>query len=797
MLSSYTRRFWKGMKMKFWRAFGLCNLLLLIALSTKGNAGQVKNLKAEPLILTKPSNVISVAADDYLKKQNEPTVKIWVFFNDKGVFDLSSFRAAVADMEINKHGLERRHKVGIDGAIFADLPVSRNYIDQIIALGGNLRRISRWLNAASFDIPYNLIENIKTLPCVNKIEPVAGFKSIKETAEPADNVQMKPNAVDALSYGLSATQLQMINVPALHNQGFNGKGVIVAMLDTGFRKTHEAFAAAFAEGRVLAEHDFIFNDGNTDNEAGDALNQHDHGTYTWSTLGGALSGKLYGPAYGASFILAKTEDVRSETPVEEDNWVAALEWVDSLGADVISSSLGYSDWYIYAQMDGQTATITVAANTAAGLGIIVCNSMGNSGPSSGTLSAPADAYNILACGAVSSSRTIADFSSRGPTYDGRIKPEVCAMGVNTYCASAGSNTSYAYVSGTSLSTPLVGGAAALLISANPALDPFQVRTTLMMTADRANTPDNDYGRGIIDVLKAYNWGANFTASPTFGYDTITTAFTDSSTPPAISWKWYFGDGDSSMVQNPTHHYTSPGSYDVSLVTESSEGTLARLKEGYIAVVADTLTFVSDSGYAGKTAVMSVNLKNTQRIDTIIIPISYPTGMNIRLDSAKLGSRTAQFEQIHELYRDNGAHQVLLELVADVGGGAPLLDPGFGEVAAIYFSLDSLALPGATAAIDSAQISGMIQTLANLKINYNPNVAAGQVKARFVKRGDADNSGIINIVDVSYLIKFLYKGGPAPITLSAGDANSSLGINILDASFLISYLYKGGPAPANP
>ncbi|SYZ72918.1 putative Subtilisin [Candidatus Zixiibacteriota bacterium] len=797
MLPSLTCRPQKGINMNLGRIFGSCTLLALIGLSLPTMAEQAGNLKAEPVVLNKPAAGISEAAGNFLKSQPGSNVKIWIFFNDKGVFDMPSFEAKAAELEIDRHGEERRHRAGIDGATFADLPVNQEYIHQIINSGGKLRRISRWLNAASFEISKDRVDAIGNLACVNRIEPVATFKSIQETSEPAGEIQMKPNAADALSYGLSAGQLQMINVPALHNQGFNGKGVIVAMLDTGFRKTHEAFAPAFAGSRVIAEHDFIFNDGNTDNEAGDALNQHDHGTYTWSTLGGDVPGKLYGPAYGASFILAKTEDVRSETPVEEDNWVAALEWVDSLGADVISSSLGYSDWYVYGQMDGQTATITIAANTAAGLGIIVCNSMGNSGPAAGTLSAPADAFNILACGAVNSGRTIADFSSRGPTFDGRTKPEVCAQGVSTYCASAGSNSSYAYVSGTSLSTPLVGGAAALLLSANPALNPFQIRKTFMMTADRALSPDNDYGWGIIDVLKAYNWGANFTAAPNFGYDTLTVTFADSSTPGASAWKWYFGDGDSSMVQNPSHHYSTAGSYDVSLYIESSEGPLARLKEGYVAVVADTLTFATDSAFAGKTAVISVNLKNTQEIDTIIIPVEYASGMEVSLDSARLGTRTSQFELIHELYRDDASHRVLLELIADNGGGAPLLEAGSGEVARLYFKLDSMALPGAAADIDTALIDGRIQSLANYRVNYLPRIAAGQLLARYIQRGDANNTGVINILDISYLINYLYKSGPAPVTFSAGDANSTLNINILDVSFLINYLYKGGPAPANP
>jgi len=304
--------------------------------------------------------------------------------------------------------------------------------------------------------------------------------------------------------------------------------VIVAMLDTGYRKTHQAFAAAFSESRVIAEYDFIFDDFDTQNEAEDWTNQHTHGTYTWSTLGGQAAGTLYGPAYKASFLLAKTEDVRSETSVEEDNWVEALEWADGYGADVISSSLGYSDWYSYSDFDGATAITSIAASTAAGLGIVVCNSMGNNGPGAGTLSAPADAFDIVACGAVDAAGFIASFSSRGPTADGRMKPEVSAQGVNTYCASSSSNTAFTTASGTSLSTPIVGGAAALLLSANPYLTPLQVRSALMQTSSKASSPDNTYGWGIVDVLKAFNWGANFNAINRIGFDSMPVQFNDSS-----------------------------------------------------------------------------------------------------------------------------------------------------------------------------------------------------------------------------------------------------------------------------
>jgi subtilisin family serine protease len=294
----------------------------------------------------------------------------------------------------------------------------------------------------------------------------------------------------------------------VHAKGFSGLGVTIAFIDAGFYKSHDAFAQHYADGRVLAEYDFVHNDGNVDLEAGDYGSQNSHGTRVWSVAGGWSDGILYGPAYQANFILCMTEDIASETNVEEDNWVAAMEFSDSIGTDVISSSVGYLEYddscncdLTYADLDGQTAISSIAASMADGLGIVVSKSAGNSGSAPGTITAPADAFDILSVGAVSSFGSLAAFSSRGPTFDGRIKPEVCARGVSTYTAAAHSSATniYGAGSGTSFSQPLVAGAAALVIEAHPEWTPYQVREALKMSGDRASNPDNNYGWGIIDV----------------------------------------------------------------------------------------------------------------------------------------------------------------------------------------------------------------------------------------------------------------------------------------------------------
>lgn len=493
--------------------FGVISLVLLanLSFSEAQSITPLEGGKGVPqfLVLPKEEPVVSPTLKQFISSlSSEDSVKVWVFFTDKGIFSLSQYDEEKSRFQSQLTGsaLKRRekNKAGID---FLDLPVNQAYVDEISKLGGNLNQKSRWLNAASIRIQKSKIEKLSQLPFVRKITKVADFKRTPDEIQNNGIKLYQPTETFGYgrNYGPSLPQLDQINVPIVHDMGFKGQNVIVCMMDTGYRKNHQAFAAAFAQGRVLAEYDFIFHDNNTQNQPGDTSTQQDHGTCTWSTLGGEYDGELYGPAFGAEFVLAKTEDVRSETPIEEDNWVAGMEWADSLDAEVISSSLGYSDWYTYPDYDGNTCVTTIAADIAASRGIVVCNAMGNSGPGSGTLVAPADADSIVACGAVDESGNIANFSSRGPTYDGRIKPEVVARGVLTYCASAYDTTGYLQASGTSLSTPLIGGSVAVLLSAHPDWTVMQTREALMMTANNSTSPNNTYGWGLVDLFAALNY----------------------------------------------------------------------------------------------------------------------------------------------------------------------------------------------------------------------------------------------------------------------------------------------------
>ncbi|MGB2805812.1 MAG: S8 family serine peptidase [Candidatus Zixiibacteriota bacterium] len=495
--------------------------LLLVALCMVGvmSAPITGQVPQQPeLYLAKDDPVISERFSPHLSKlEPQEKVKVWVFFTDKGFVDVESYRSAVTQAEnaLTTRAARRRAKTMKQSLVdFRDLQVNQAYIDRIMDFEAQFRHRSRWLNAASFEIPVSDLDEISKLSFVRSIKPVLTGKRKPVRIEPPPHEPLQGKGLLDLNYGASYGQLQQLNIPAVHNMGYYGQGVLVCMLDTGFRTDHQAFQPAYSEGRVLAEWDFVNNDGNTQNEVGDPSSSHNHGTLTWSALGGAASGYLYGPAYGADFIIAKTEDVSIEEPIEEDNWEAGMEWADSIGAGVISSSLAYIDWYFYSDMDGNTAVTTIAADIAAQLGIVVCNAMANAGPGSGTLHAPADADSIVACGAVYSDGEIVYFSSRGPTFDGRIKPEVCAQGVSTRCASASSPSSYTYANGTSLSTPLIGGAAAVILSAHPGWTPMQVREALMMSGDHALFPDNNYGWGVPDILAAIQYSFYLTGDVT-------------------------------------------------------------------------------------------------------------------------------------------------------------------------------------------------------------------------------------------------------------------------------------------
>jgi subtilisin family serine protease len=421
----------------------------------------------------------------------------WIYFVDK--------TKSVEKPTISPKALKRRNKVNPNiNYDWYDLNPSEEYINKVLNTGAKLRHQSRWLNAISIECTDNELIEISSMPFVKEIKPVNKFhrKNLEES-QPKKSLQ-KIESTNDINYGAAKQQLEQINVHIAHDAGYFGQGVTVLMLDTGYNLDH----AVFDSLNIIAEWDVINNDSTTKNEVGqDVSNQHNHGTSTFSALGGYAPGSLIGPAFKADFLLAKTEIRNQEIQIEEDNYVRALEWGETLGADIASSSLGYTDWYIWENMDGNTAVTTKAVDIATSLGMICVTAVGNENlnipPDWNYIIAPADADNVISVGAVDNTGLIAGFSSRGPSYDGRIKPEISARGVSTACAS-GNGVSYTSASGTSLSTPLVAGATAILLSAHPDWTPLMVREALVKTASQADSPNNDYGYGIIDVWAAIN-----------------------------------------------------------------------------------------------------------------------------------------------------------------------------------------------------------------------------------------------------------------------------------------------------
>ena len=438
--------------------------------------------------------------------------KAWVFFADKGVRSptarVEALRAvastydsrAVARRQLR--GAAQRQGRGVFDE--CDLPVEPGYVAAVAATGARVHVTSRWLNAISAYATREQVAQIAALPFVVRLQPVARAAPI----EPIDAVPAVPVPFSEpadrgwVDYGRTSAQLTQINLIALHQAGYTGLGVIVGILDTGFHRTHVGFNDAGHPLNVIAEYDFLMGDGNTDIEPGDYPDQFRHGTLILGVLAAYWPGQVVGGAYDAGFVLCKTEDYSQEVPAEEDNFVAGLEFIEAHGGDMVTSSLGYIDWYTQADLDGATAVTTIAVNTATALGVHCCTAVGNSGHDSdaGTshLIAPADAPQVITCGAVDPNGVIASFSSDGPTADGRVKPELLARGINTYTVSPYYDNSYTYASGTSLSTPLVASAVACLIQAHPDWTVEQMRGYLFQSADyyRAHfTYDPQYVRG--------------------------------------------------------------------------------------------------------------------------------------------------------------------------------------------------------------------------------------------------------------------------------------------------------------
>lgn len=444
-----------------------------------------------------PSNVLSA----------EPTRAMWIELTPK---PLPNRAIAADDTLLTPRALERRSSRRTLPGIFdaRDLPIAFDRIASLRATGAKIRTQSRWLNAVSITATDGEIRAIAHLPFVAAISPL-------HRSHPADFTDEKPiptqGGIASLDYGETAAQLLAIDIPSLHMRGLHGEGIIIGILDTGFNRVHEAFHSTEHPLDVIAEWDFVSNDGNTGIQTGDDPNQHKHGTWVLGTIAAYLPGSAIGGAFAAKFVLTKTEVYATETIIEEDYYVAGLEFIEAHGADLATSSLGYIDWYTPEMLDGLTAITTRAVNIATANGLVCITSAGNGGhdadPVTHTILAPADAFNVISCGASNINGTIAGFSSDGPTADGRIKPEILAPGVSVATVNSTNPTGLAHVSGTSFSAPLTAAATALLLQARVDLSVAGVRSAFFTTASDfvatgATDPLFVRGYGVISALAA-------------------------------------------------------------------------------------------------------------------------------------------------------------------------------------------------------------------------------------------------------------------------------------------------------
>ena len=448
---------------------------------------------------------------DRLTDEDTP-VKTWVFFTDKGGSESARVQSAISQPPsyLKARALARRQARGQTTLVTEeDLPLKAEYVGAVEATGAQLHVQSRWLNGVSVWANAQQILDLANLSCVRQLQPVQPL-SVIEPIEIAD-ATLSQRSASAGFYGLTEDQLEQINLINVHHDGFTGQGVVIGILDTGFVIDHKAFNHPGHILQVIAAWDFINNDGKVGIQPGDPPTQHEHGTMILGTLAGYLPNQYVGAAYDAQYILCKTEDTAGEYPAEEDNYVAGLEFIESNGGDMATSSLGYIDWYTQDQLDGLTAVTTIAVNIATQKGMYITTAAGNEGhdndPKTSHLIAPSDAFQVITCGAVWDTGTIASFSSDGPTADGRVKPELLARGV--YTATVNPNNVYNFVtaSGTSLSTPLVAGAVACLIEARPDWTVDRMRNQLFATAsDFATLGYSDplliRGYGIVDAYTA-------------------------------------------------------------------------------------------------------------------------------------------------------------------------------------------------------------------------------------------------------------------------------------------------------
>jgi len=440
--------------------------------------------------------------------------KYWVKFTDK-----SNTPYSINNPEdfLSQRAIDRRNSQGI-AIIENDLPVDPAYIAAVENTGATLLNVSKWFNSVTiFTDDPAVLTAINSLPFVMSVDAIGSSAKLSssekpffenETYETAPQAGTSKNLTsgDSYNYGSAFNQINMLNGIALHNLGFDGEGVVIAVLDAGFLNVdvNDAFDSLWNNNQIRGYKDFV------DPQNPNIFNSHYHGAMVLSTMGANLPGEMVGTAPKADYWLLRTEDGGTEYLIEELNWVSGAEFADSAGADIINSSLGYTEFddasqdHTYQDMDGNTTPITIGADLAASKGILVVNSAGNSGNDAWMyIGAPADGDSVFSIGAVNSLGSYVSFSSKGPTYDGRVKPNVVAQGSSSAIISPYTGN-VSTGSGTSFASPITAGMVACLWQAHPGRKNTEIMAAIEQSGSQANNPDDLMGYGIPDYFAAHS-----------------------------------------------------------------------------------------------------------------------------------------------------------------------------------------------------------------------------------------------------------------------------------------------------
>lgn len=444
----------------------------------------------------------------FISLSQNDTIKFWIKFTDK---NNTPYSINLPEEFLSERAINRRNIQNIPIQL-NDIPVNQSYIDSVLNSGNfYLQNKSKWLNAITISTNdssnINLIstisfieqiKNVQFLPINYNNESQYDFSSTKQSYLTSNNLEHYP-------YGATYNQLNLHQAQRLHEFGFKGQGMHIAVIDAGFLNVNSmrGLEHLFDENRILSTWDFVAHEENV-------YEDHQHGAAVLSIIAGNIAGEYLGSAPEASFHLLRTEDAGSELIVEEDNWIAAAEYADSVGVDIINTSLGYTRFddstqnHTYADLDGNTTRIAIASDIAASKGILLVTSAGNSGETDWRyISTPADADSILTIAAVNENGDRGGFSSIGPSADGDVKPNIAAVGWDTYYISPWSSN-IERGSGTSFSAPMTTGMAACLWQGLPNYTNMEIKELIEESSSQYNSPDSLIGYGIPNFYQAYS-----------------------------------------------------------------------------------------------------------------------------------------------------------------------------------------------------------------------------------------------------------------------------------------------------